>query len=123
MFRSFVLEGVVFVALVAAIAFGIGMVVRAALPSVVHAADLPALEEGQQLPRIVAVKPAASGWDIELDSQVSLHIEPRVADTGGVAPMVGQVQSFHEQTCMLGACAGYAVITDQRGVVYHGYRP
>ena len=37
-------------------------------------------------------------------------------------PTVGQVQQFTDQTCLLGACTGYAVFTDARGIVYHGYR-
>jgi pectin methylesterase-like acyl-CoA thioesterase len=123
MFKDFVLEGILFTALVAAITFGLGLVVRSALPSEAHAAEATVMEASQAQPQIVAVDAATSGWDVQLDSGVALHVEPRVADTGGAAPAVGQVQSFADQTCVLGACTGYAVFTDLRGTLYHGYRP
>lgn len=123
MFRVFSFEGIVFVVLTAAIVFGIGMVVRAALPSEAHAAEANTLGPSTVTPRVVAVDTAASGWDVQLDNQTRLHVEPRVADTGGAAPTVGKVQNFTDQTCLLSACTGYAVFTDARGVVFHGYRP
>lgn len=124
MFQDFVLKGLVFVALVAVIAFGLGLAVRFALPSEAHAAELAVTEVSETQPRIVAVDAAPSGgWKVTLDSGVSLHVELRLADTMGTAPSVGPVQRFADQTCVLGACAGYAVFTNLRGTLYHGYRP
>lgn len=126
--QNFLVQSVVFVILAAAFGLGLGLAVRTVLPPVASAAmaEAPATpgDERADRPRIVAVNPAeGGGWMVQLDSAARLQIEPRLFETGGAAPTLGPVQAFADQTCLLGVCTGYAVLTDGDGTVYHGYRP
>lgn len=120
--REFVQTGLGYVLLIALISLAVGSLLRAALPATSYAA-VPMV--AADAPRIVAVSGADGGvgWFIELDSGVQLAIESRLAQTGGVAPVLGAVQAFADQTCLLGACAGYAILRDGAGRAYHGFRP
>jgi hypothetical protein len=123
--RQFLMETVVFVAVVAVITFGVGMLVRSAGVAVAAAVSPTptAAADGVVNPSIVAVDAAErGGWTVQLDTGANLYLEPRAFQTGGAAPVPGQVLTFADQRCLLRVCTGYAVITDRDGTVYHGYR-
>jgi len=123
---QFVTTGLVYVALIALVAAGLGSFVRSLSLTVALAAPASATTTTDAAPpRIVAVAPAedGAGWLVQLDTGDQFAIERRVFETGGVAPTPGPTQAFSDQTCLVGVCAGYAVITDSAGTVYHGFRP
>ena len=121
----FVTTGLVYVALIALIAAGLGSFVRSLSPTVALAAPAGTTTTTDAAPpRIVAVAPAEDGrdWLVQLDTGDQFAIERRVFETGGVAPTPGPTQSFTDHTLLVGVCAGYDVITDGVGTVYHGFR-
>lgn len=125
MSRDFTFTGLVYVAMIALVAFGLGMTFRTLTPKLVGAAPAGAvMSEGvpSDMPVITSVEATNGGWNVQLDNQAVIFIESRVVSTGGKAPALAQLQAFDDQLCVFGQCAGYATLVDADGTSYAGYR-